>query len=317
MLQAAALKLLIPQDVLQLHRGRCLRHRLSSSGCNRCLETCTAGALSWTDTGLVWNENKCTSCLLCVAACPTDALTCTRLTLSDLLPEMNDVEAPLLGCSLKPHTRGHVRVPCLGLLADTELLLVLQLALGKEIRLNLSACGDCENGRIAPELLKTMTKVETLTRGLPGGLRPIYTPDLLNFQEKTLSRRDFFIFLNRRSKQKGLSLVDRLRFSDEPGKYGKKSLPKARQLILQLVAALPAAQRDMLSDQLFPELKITAQCTGCTACVGICPTGALTRPGTRGCAPDVNTERCTACALCTEFCRQQAIQVPQHHSDPL
>ncbi|MBW6507951.1 MAG: 4Fe-4S binding protein [Desulfuromonadales bacterium] len=308
MLQSTAFKLLTPQDTLQIERGRCLRHRLSSSSCRNCFAVCTTGAMSWSETGLHWNQEKCSGCLLCAGGCPTDALTSNQLHPSALLQRLDEVDNPLLACSFNPQTQGHARVPCLGLLADPQLLLVLQLALGKELRLNASACATCENCRILPALQQSAKQVTELAQGLPGAVKVIESAPELDYREKSCSRREFFNFLNRRSRQTGSSLVNRLRLNTTSSSYGKKSIPLTRQLLLQL-GKVSSAVREMTDTKILPELTFVADCRGCTACVGICPTGALSTPDIRGNKPEVNKDRCTACSLCVEFCRQSAITV--------
>lgn len=308
MLQGTAFKLLIPQDTLRIERGWCLRHRLSISNCCNCFVVCAAGAMSWTETGLCRDEEKCSGCLLCAACCPTDALTSNQLPLGDLLQRLDEVDTPLLACSFNPQTQGHARVPCLGLLADPQLLLVLQLALGKELRLNASACATCENCRILPMLHQSAQKVTELMHGLPGAVTVIESVAPLDYRERNCSRREFFTFLNRRSRQTGLSVVNRLRLDKAATHYGKKSLPLSRQLLLQLGKASTAV-REMIDTKILAELNFKSDCRGCTACVGICPTGALTPSDSHGNAPEVKKDRCTACHLCVEFCRQSAITI--------
>lgn len=308
MLTGTFLKALAEQSALRIEPGRCLRHRLSISGCRNCFAVCSTGAMSWTETGLHWDEEKCTGCLLCAAGCPTDALISNQFSIGDLLQRLDEVDSPVLACSFNPQTQGHGRVPCLGLVADPQLLLVLQLALGKELRLNTSACATCDNGRILPALHDSVQKVTELAQGLPGSVKVIESSAQLDYREKNCSRREFFTFINRRSRQTGLSLVNRLRLDTSSGSYGKKSLPLTRQLLLQLGKASAVVQ-EMIEATILPQLTFVSACRGCTACIGICPTGALASPEIRSNKPNVKKERCITCHLCVEFCRQSAITV--------
>lgn len=308
MIQGTAFKLMTPEDRLRIDRGRCLRHRLSISTCRNCFDSCTRGALTWSETGLHWNQDKCSGCLLCTAACPTDALISNGLALGDLLQRLDDVDTPLLACTHGSATQAHARVPCLGLLADPQLLLVLQLALGKDLRLNTSACADCENCHILPVLQQSVQQAQITAAELPGSVKIIESTPELDYREKSCSRREFFTFLSNRSRQTGLSLVNRLHVDRSTENYGKKSLPLIRRLLLQLGKS-SAAIRALLDTKILPELTMSAACKGCTACVGICPTGALSSPAERGSEPVVVKDRCIACNLCVEFCHQSAIEL--------
>ncbi|MEJ2744594.1 MAG: NADH-ubiquinone oxidoreductase-F iron-sulfur binding region domain-containing protein, partial [bacterium] len=50
-----------------------------------------------------------------------------------------------------------------------------------------------------------------------------------------------------------------------------------------------------------------ALCTGCGACVRICPAGAVA--GDRGKAHRIDTAKCTRCGLCVEACKFGAIEL--------
>ena len=308
MLTGKILNALTERSALRIEPGRCLRHRLSVSGCRHCFHACATGAMTWTDSGLKWHEDKCSGCLLCVAVCPTDALTSVSLALGDLLQRLNEIDTPLLACTLNPQTQGHARVPCLGLLADPDLLLVLQLALGKELHLNASACADCANYRTLEPLKVAVQQTQELAVESTGAIQVIESTSQLDYREKNCSRRDFFTFLNRRSRQTGLSLVNRLRVDTSSGSYGKKSLPVLRKLLLQLGNSSPAV-RELLDTKILPELTFNSACKGCTACIGICPTGALCSPDERGNPPVAVKDRCISCNLCVEFCHQSAVEL--------
>ena len=308
MLSGTFLKAMTELPALRIEPGRCLRHRLSISSCRKCFEACASNALTWSTSGLNWDEERCSGCLLCVASCATDALTSPQLSIGDLLQRLDEVETPLLACSSNPQTQGHARVPCLGLLADPQLLLILRLALGKDLRLNASQCAECANCHIVEPLTSAVQQTQALASGLAGSVKVVISAPELDYREKSCSRREFFTFLNRRSKQTGLSLANRLRVDQSSGSYGKKSLPLSRNLLLQLGKSSPPI-REMLVAKILPELFFSSACSGCTTCIGICPTGALCSPDQRGGAPVTAKDRCISCRLCVEFCHQSAIEL--------
>ncbi|MGV8079088.1 MAG: 4Fe-4S binding protein [Syntrophales bacterium] len=52
--------------------------------------------------------------------------------------------------------------------------------------------------------------------------------------------------------------------------------------------------------------RITSECNGCTACVRLCPTGAIT--GERKALHVINPFLCIECGACGRICPQEAVQ---------
>ena len=306
------LKGLAPPKMLRLERGRCLRHRLSSSGCRRCFMACANGALSWNDDGLCWDERKCSGCLLCAAGCPTGAIVCNEFEIGSLLKRLDESDNPLLACTAKTQAKGHARIPCLGLLANPELLLGLRLASGKELKLNLTACAECGNRRVVEALRRSVDRLELLSGDPPLGIRLIDRGAELGYEERDCTRRDFFNLLKKRSTQAGMSFAGRLQDGPGDSAYGEKTVPGARRLIVRL-SEQPGAAVERI-EKLFPVLQMSDACDGCGSCPGICPTGALEAGAKDGEAPSHDAKRCVACGLCAEFCPRAAIALSSQPS---
>jgi len=49
------------------------------------------------------------------------------------------------------------------------------------------------------------------------------------------------------------------------------------------------------------------ECTGCSACIDVCPEGAITLAD--GIA-EVDVAKCTECGLCVDACPVEAISIP-------
>ena len=77
--------------------------------------------------------------------------------------------------------------------------------------------------------------------------------------------------------------------------------------------AYPEARRPPLPDRHGGALRVDAgKCAdGCTACVPVCPTEAITRPAGKPVALDLG--RCLFCAACVEVCPQDAITQTGDH----
>jgi Fe-S-cluster-containing hydrogenase component 2 len=305
--QSHALKALTPQETLSIVRGSCVRHRFSRSNCNACFDVCPTHSLEWKSDGLHWDKTRCQSCLLCSAVCPSGALRANEVSLVSLLHAVKDLEHPVIACHVAPKAQGHARLPCLGLLADPELLLSMLLALGCDISLNLLDCAACQNHAVIIPLQKTVSQVNRLS-DRSCAVELVFDADKINFKERNCSRREFFSLFRKRSTQVGVCVVDRLKADDQQEAYGTKRLPERRQLLLQVLDILSTSQ-EIDKENLFPQRVTTDNCRHCTGCVGICPTGALKSPGTSGAKPVFLAEKCVDCKLCEAFCSVSAIKV--------
>ncbi len=104
------------------------------------------------------------------------------------------------------------------------------------------------------------------------------------------------------------SVLGRLRKIPQPvlgcsGRPGLASLNRALPL-------LPAEVRRKALEAYYYSLRLGENCTGCFACVGMCPSGAL-RVGTEGAVPvlEFKSSLCGGCGLCREFCMVSVLQV--------
>ncbi len=306
------LQALAPKDLLKIRRGSCVRHRFAKSSCRQCFEICPSKALEWRDDGLNWDLNRCQGCLLCTASCPAGALQGSEISFVALLQELTAIEQPILACSSMPETVGHARLPCLGILADPELLLAVTLALGRSIRLNLTACTECQNAAIIVPLEKAVQQHGNRQSATAGTVELIFDTAALDFVERSCSRREFFNLLHNRSKRAGVCVADRLKTDPQQAAYGTKQLPPSRQLLLQVLQQVLQQTPDNLEqskNHLFPRRITRADCRTCTGCVGICPTGALLPPTEAGAIPNFSAERCIGCRLCQDFCMQSGLEI--------
>lgn len=302
-----ALKVLTPKDSLTIVRGSCVRHRYINSDCHCCFDVCPVDALSWQEDGLHWDQNLCRSCHLCSSSCPSGALQASEFSFIALLQDLKGIQSPIIACSAVPSTEGHGQVPCLGLLADEELLLTLVLALGGNVGLNLTVCADCPNSAVIARLQEVVKQFGRFT-DLDGRIELITDPEKLGYRERNFSRREFFTLLRKRSSQAGICVVDRLKPADPLEKFGTKRLPESRRLLLHVLDLLPQSKAAVI-DSLFPERITTDSCRHCTGCVGICPTGALLPPPQNGAKPGFSAKKCIDCKLCEQICHVSEIQI--------
>lgn len=302
-----AIELLTPGETTVFDRSRCLRHRFSPSTCRLCLAACPHGAIQWdAASGLRRDGRLCRGCMLCAAVCPSGAFAPGEVSLVAVLRQLSEADQPLLACLAKPETQGHARLPCLGLLADPELLLACLLLLDKPLVVNLSGCANCVNQAICEPVSDSLARIKSLGLEKLPDVRLVHSADELTFQESGLSRRALFTLFRRKTRQGAATMLDRFQGSTART-FGDKCLPKGRAFLLHVLGQLPDQSLVDGIKTAFPQLRFNSACTGCTGCVGICPTGALMAPETLGQQPGFIADFCTDCQLCQDFCRQSAI----------
>ncbi len=76
---------------------RCLRKRLNTNNCSRCLDSCSSGALYLRGREIVLDKTSCTGCMTCVAVCPQDALT-SELDADELLTYLDQKTNVQISC---------------------------------------------------------------------------------------------------------------------------------------------------------------------------------------------------------------------------
>jgi ferredoxin len=296
------LELLTDGGVPRLHPGRCLRGRFARSACRRCADACAKNAIDCTEGLPVVRAAACTGCALCQSACPSGALG-EPDALNRLLDALGDRPQPVIGCS-QPGVRAHARIPCLGLL-DPEALLALAILFPGGLTFDLTRCAACPNAAVVPVLRRQLTSLAALPDFPAGRLRLAETEAELGFREDALSRREFFTFFRKRSAAAAGTALRQLQ-PPLPESYGAKRLPAGRRLLLRALPLLPLPLRSAAAEQFFPIIVFGPECSRCTACVGICPTGALATSADDPPHPVFEPSFCTGCAACTEFCRRQA-----------
>lgn len=306
MLGGKALELLTPTIGIKVEPSLCLSRRFARSTCRRCVDICPASAISF-DNGPRIDPERCTACRLCEAACPTGALSGDERPVGALAKALSEHPRPVLGCRTDG-VQAHVNTGCLGFLG-TEALLALAIFFPDGLTLNCTRCESCPGAGMLPALTAAVDSL----RNLSGGpwlerVRLARTPAELGFQEASLSRREFFAFLRKRSADTASVAAARLQSTSEPLTGGRKNLPARRRLLLRALPLLGEQERARLEVRLFPAMIFTATCTGCTGCTGICPTGALTASDNQPPRPLFNPHFCTDCSLCVQFCRKRGIE---------
>ena len=248
--------------------------------------------------------------MLCVSVCPTGALEEKNFNLATTISRLADTPLPILGCRRRIGIKAHSKTPCFGLFS-ADFLVLLYFSHQKTIQFNMTECGKCRNKHIIPIFLE---RIQFLTSRIDEiSLLPVLNESDLQYEEKAYNRRKFFNeFKNIVARN-----IDELSFertNAAPKSYGLKYLPRKREMLNQVVKTLPEEKQRLLIESFYFFIYFTENCNACTACVGLCPTGAVS-PSLIDQGSHFWSTKCTGCMLCTEFCPQNSIRIGMYRSE--
>ncbi|MBU0485682.1 MAG: 4Fe-4S dicluster domain-containing protein [Proteobacteria bacterium] len=294
--------------------GRCLRARLRSHGCERCLAVCPRQALTLDNNRIALVEERCTGCHACVSVCPGNAFVGDF----DLLSLLSVVSADagddevVLGCGRSPYHPNLSRLPCLGLLGESVLAGLHCLA-KQEILLDIRSCDACEN-RQALDFLRQMIQ-GVADKAAPGCLRlRLAGAEEFAGIDTDNSRRSFLkltktslLGLGRRTAE----MLPEPGSAQDEGVGMEKAATPVSWFLCRAVALLPGgaeAEQGLLREYHY-KLTVGESCDLCPACTGMCPTGALKRRRDEegGRHLEFSSWQCRGCGLCVEFCKKKAL----------
>lgn len=267
----------------------CSLGRLASSGCAACVQACPRGALQDDADSLSFDTEACSGCGACAAACPQGAIRLAGSAVPCLDQPATGAAftTVALVCPLRHPAAASVCLQALGL----EALARLWLA---GVRRLLALTGDCAScpdgaglalaGRLA--MLNALLddrglpslRIDRADR-IPNGLSRLQTGPVVPG-----SRRAFL----------GLAA------SAEPS-------PREPALArLQSLSGRTAPARTAFSPRIDP-----TRCSGCDACVRLCPEDALSliKDETGEMAYSVASSRCTGCKICADVCSSDAMTI--------
>ena len=267
------------------------------------MDACHVHAISFSG-GLHFNKNSCTECVLCVSACPGEALSIKGYSLQRTLSDLNKAENPVLACSHKDGLLSHTGGPCHGFLSKVYLL-AFSAILDKSIQLNMTQCSDCINVHIIDKLINKFSDLNDVAL--------ILSSDDLDYQDIQTSRRDFFRLLRGESIRTFHEFKDFSKEGESQNCYSVKTLPHRLKILNRAYKKCSDAIRLRL-EGCYAHMTTDASCNGCMACTAMCPTGALSKQNGK---LSFDTFSCTSCMLCEEFCPTQAIKIRQGPNHPV
>lgn len=305
---------------------QCSRVRHKNSTCDRCTQSCPAGAITL-GSALAVDVEKCIGCGICATACPTGALEASSPTNAQLLHQFESRKEDrrvTFACdkaSPKNDDRA-ISVSCIGRLDESVLVGAASMGIGR-VELVDGPCAGCSSncGRKVAE--QTVAEANRLLEAFGTGSAISFIPELPPSPAATpsssnagLSRRAFFTMLTRETKMAAAITVGSVLEPEAPSRPPLKKgelrhrLPARRQLLLESLRRLgePSLPQFTSLNGTWATWHSKEACMGCQMCALFCPTTALTkvdRDGKPGIAFRVS--ECVGCELCRDLCYWKAM----------
>lgn len=304
---ASLLNLVAEQhDTAELVPQRCLRKRLNTNNCSRCLDSCSSGALYLRGSEIVLDKTCCTGCMTCVAVCPQDALT-SKFDADGLLAYLDRKTNVQISCGRqRRYHPDEIIVPCLGVLSK-PILAAMGLRAGGSVIFNLSGCIECPNHQSSEVFKKDLFEiVDVLSDVLQSELIISDTNKELELIEA--DRRSYLTNLKNAFSKASKSHPTFEVKSIEHEPMRSRRVPQKTKLVRNILGEVDAFSRERILSLFGNGLSVSQECTCCPLCKGICPTGAIKiERSEQGKKFKFEMLDCSGCGLCVEFCRKDAL----------
>ena len=242
--------------------------------------------------------------MLCASVCMSGGLEPERFDILSISSKLTRSSRPVLGCDRIAGLKAHVQTCCLGVLCE-QYLTLLSLSLSRPLHLNLSKCERCTNREIVTVL---QHRSESICTTLGFDLIVIVREEeRLEYSPESYDRRGFFSAIGKMTRN-FISELSHGVDEEAPSRYGAKYVPLKRRALNRALALLPEDRRNAASELFNYSIDVDENCSGCSACFAICPTGALKIA--EGSPPvGFRSSFCTGCMLCSDFCKDESISL--------
>lgn len=287
---------------LTIHAERCIHQRIVHSNCRACVDVCPRTAWKHDDDGLSLDSDICDHCGHCVAACPHEAL-----SIPEPAPHVVD-RSLILACERVAGSRAPSAVGVVACLHAIGADWVIQQTLRHHCDRVQLASADCSACDRAPRGQSLSQRWQPVAQRLGTSAPRLERISPTQWKERTsdaqapdLARRRLF----------GRILAPRPSTNSSSAMTVSADMTSQRVNIVAHLADHPHAR---LKPPLW-ELEIDpVRCTGCMACVRLCPQAALelhSDPLRAGEEESIALRhaRCTGCGLCTQVCEHEAIAI--------
>ncbi len=278
----------------------CVYALLESASCRACVEACPQGAWSLDDESLDIDTARCDGCGLCAPACPQGVI---HHGYEPVRRRWKARPLAFAACERAPVPESAQALPCLHALGLGDLLGLY----GDGYRYLVQPavdCDPCPRGA-GPRLADTLGQVNLMlaSRGQPQmRLRVVEAQKWQEMLASTdapadgprLGRRGFLRHALGTGIEEGLKAA---------------GVVDTKQDGLVAPGTLLAQVCDDDIIPCVPEID-PLHCSGCDACVRLCPHGAITLvEGDEESHYAVQAQNCTGCGICVDVCEREAISV--------
>lgn len=291
---------------LVLVSERCLRSRLNTNQCQRCLESCPCGALSERARKIDIDATQCTGCMSCVAACPQDALVCDH-DLDKMLSSCQTGRDVLVSCLHQAQNHpDEMTIPCVGILSK-QVLTAIALSGCRSVTFNLAGCAECANREISRAFTVDCQLITEFFSSMnPARLNTVQKKEHLprhRMDRRTYLRKSLNIVAD--VSRKGFSLK---RSTPVKEAQNSRRIPLKTQLVKKVFTGADENSQKKILDLFGYTLSTNQHCNCCPLCKGMCPTGAI-KIDSSGQEKRLKFEMldCSGCGLCVEFCKKDAL----------
>ncbi|TYB36670.1 MAG: 4Fe-4S dicluster domain-containing protein [Flexistipes sinusarabici] len=304
----------------------CVRMYYKNAPCNACVELCPENAVKvgLPGTKVLIDTSLCSSCEICVGACPYGVFTLSGINDYDrcmYLLDKEDRGEVSISCN-RDKKDNSANIECLGAL-NAVLILFLFTSGVKRIKLNLMPCAECSYSEAMRQVQnRELGVTKRMLEHISAGYTESAIGDELFLEVKAnvfakskvsspvLSRRGFFKHL-KTSMIRNLAAITEI-VESEPVKRveigSKRSINNRKHLANNVYDTMLTRSEGSINASGFPVGKISVnikECTFCRLCEKLCPTGAIAIDEQNNF--EHNVYQCVGCGICIKACDRNCI----------
>lgn len=287
---------------IAINEKKCVHSFAAMAGCDRCVRACPLSALTMDDGALLLDQTRCDACGLCQPACPERAITLNEQNIFE--GTCDHIDIALLACEKTGLPAGPGVMPCLHALALRDILQLYHSGV-RQIFFAAGNCATCNRAQRATTLTTSIAFANTLLASRDRNTIKAEQVGPERWRRKFKSARP-----------------------TGPENKARRGLLFALGQTLTLTetgcneatpayAVTPASQNPAALYAFVPAIDAML-CSGCDACIRLCPHQALSICDSPNTAEDdkayfFHPQNCTGCNICVDTCTAGAIKITPLH----